>query len=155
MEFETTRHLNDNFWIRISNFDVLHASVVWEFAYTYNTVLKHTKRTKDILNIMIGTVTEFIHLFPKLFFFSSNGQAYFPQRNSKTNFLRDTLSTNSLTLISYNSVLLQTARAKGSSIDERYSHNLSLFSDGGSQLRLTQKQEKHYNNKLFLNIKLT
>ena len=31
-------------------------------------MLKHTKRNIDVLNIMIGTVTEFIHLFPKPFF---------------------------------------------------------------------------------------
>ena len=57
--------------------------------------------------------------------------------------------------ISQNSVLLQTDRAKVSSVDERYSRNLLILFYGGSQLSLAQKQEKHYNYKLFQDMKLT
>ena len=72
-----------------------------------------------------------------------SGQEYSPedsntlyqlQINFKGNFRGDNPSTNSLTLLSQNSVLLRTVRAKLSSADERYSRNLRIIFDDGSQL---------------------
>ena len=98
-------------------------------------MLKHAKRTINVLNVTVNTINRCVPSVPKLPLIEVEKSIFSEesiflnqlQRNFKNNFHEYNLSITSLLLLSRNNVLLQTARAKLFSEGKRYSHSLRIL----------------------------